>query len=269
MPIIFFLIIWYFVAGRNNPKTFGKLMKNKGKIFFILAILFMTNFSSTLIKISIALATMGIPFYVLYRIFASIMTPEQTKQKKKAQKLRNETIPKSEQLPNAVPKRIKIVDKFNKKYCLNLTNSQIQTIVDASYISTDWEYLILSMNREYQTIHQWFKAPFGDWLRVYLKVFNVQTVSSDMAQQKRICIDSFDQIFRSIDLSTYNTPAWDISKINNTYMTNFDDISFMIAYRFLEANGRKYNLGNVEILKADEELSDLKRKYDEASAPMH
>ena len=67
------------------------------------------------------------------------------------------------------------------------------------------------MQKEYQTIHQWYKAPIGGWLRVYLKVFDVQTVSSDMAQQKRICIDSFDQIFRSIDLTSYNTPAWDIS----------------------------------------------------------
>jgi hypothetical protein len=30
-------------------------------------------------------------------------------------------------------------------------------------------------------------------------------------------------------------------------MTNFDDISFMMAYRFLEANGRKYPLGEVDI----------------------
>ena len=188
-----------------------------------------------------------IPAYVIYRIFKSISDPDGTAKNKEFKKeTRNSTIPKSEQLPNAVPKRIKIVEKFNDKYNLTLTPSQIQTIVDASYVSTDWEYLILSMQKEYQTIHQWYKAPIGGWLRVYLKVFDVQTVSSDMAQQKRICIDSFDQIFRSIDLTSYNTPAWDISRINNTYMTNFDDISFMMAYRFLEANGRKYTLGEVE-----------------------
>ena len=49
-------------------------------------------------------------------------------------------------------------------------------------------------------------------------------------------------------------------------MTNFDDISFMMAYRFLEANGRKYTLGEVEILHTDDELSDLKKKYDAETA---
>lgn len=262
MGVIIFFLIWYFAYARNNPKTFGKLKRNKTWIFILIAFFMFSNVSSSLFELSIILGMMLIPFTILSRIFKSIFSPGDAADKKEAKKARNEAIPKSEQLPNAVPKRIKIVQKFNDKNGLNLTQSQIQTIVDASYISTDWEYLILSMIKDYQTIHQWFKSPIGGWLRVYLKVFNVQTISSDMAQQKQICIDSFDQIFRSIDLSTYNTPAWNISQINNTYMTNFDDISFMIAYRFLEANGRKYKLGEVEILKADEELSDLKKKYD-------
>lgn len=262
MGVIIFFLIWYFAYARNNPKTFSKLKRNKTWIFILIAIFMFSNVSSSLFELSIILGMMLIPFTIISRIIKSFTSPDTAASKKETRKARNEAIPKSEQLPNAVPKRIKIVQKFSDKNGLNLTASQIQTIVDASYISTDWEYLILSMLKEYQTIHQWFKSPMGGWLRVYLKVFNVQTISSDMAQQKQICIDSFDQIFRSIDLSTYNTPAWSIDKINNTYMTNFDDISFMIAYRFLEANGRKYNLGKVEILKTDEELSDLKKKYD-------
>lgn len=267
MGIVIFLLIWYFAAGRNNPKIFSKLKRNKVKLF-ILAIFLLATSGTGFLEISMGLAAMGIPFYIIYRIFKAIFFPEKTKEKKQAKEARNSAIPKDQQLPNAVPKRIKIVKNFSQKNGLNLTDSQIQTAVDASYVSTDWEYLILSMQKEYQTIHQWFKSPIGGWLRVYLKVFNVQTISSDMAQQKQICLDSFDQIFRSIDLSSYNTPAWDISKINNTYMTNFDDISFMIAYRFLEANGRKYNLGQVEILKTDQELSDLKKKYDEMPGGM-
>ena len=42
----------------------------------------------------------------------------------------------------------------------------------------------------------------------------------------------------------------------------------MIAYRFLESNGHKYNLGEVEILKTDDELSKLRKKYDEEAQGM-
>lgn len=267
MGFIVFFFIWYFAYARNNPKLFDKIRRHKVMIGIIIAGLVFSNTSSTLLGLSVILATIGLPIYIIFKAIKGIAGGEK-QETKEARRARDEAIPRSEQLPNAVPKRIRIVEKFNNKYNLNLTSSQIQTIVDASYISTDWEYLILSMQKEYQTIHQWFKAPIGGWLRVYLKVFNVQTVSSDMAQQKRICLDSFDQIFRSIDLSDYNTPAWDISHVNNTYMTNFDDISFMIAYRFLESNGHKYNLGEVEILKTDDELSKLRKKYDEEAQGM-
>lgn len=267
MGLIVFFLIWYFAYGRNNPKIFDKIRRHKVMIGIIIAGLVLSNTSSTLLGLSVILATIGLPIYFIFKAIKGISGGGK-QEAQEARRARDEAIPRSEQLPNAVPKRIKIVEKFNNKYNLNLTSSQIQTIVDASYISTDWEYLILSMQKEYQTIHQWFKAPIGGWLRVYLKVFNVQTVSSDMAQQKRICLDSFDQIFRSVDLSDYNTPAWDISHVNNTYMTNFDDISFMIAYRFLESNGHKYNLGEVEILKTDDELSKLRKKYDEEAQGM-
>ncbi len=269
MGLIIFFLIWYFAYARNNPKIFEKLKKKKGLIIFILICLFFSNASSSLVGLSFVLGAMFLPFYIFYKIIKSFTGSDDKAKKKEAKEIRNSTIPKSEQLPNAVPKRLRIVEKFNAKYGLTLTPSQIQTIVDASYVSTDWEYLILSMQKEYQTVHQWFKAPIGGWLRIYLKVFDVQTVSSDMAQQKRICLDSFDQIFRSMDLTSYNTPAWDFNRINNTYMTNFDDISFMMAYRFLEANGRKYPLGEVEILHTDDELADLKKKYDEAEACAH
>ena len=133
--------------------------------------------------------------------------------------------------------------------------------MDASYISTDWELFLSSLTKEYATVHQWFKTPANSWLRVYLRVFNTQTISPDMAQQKQICIDSFHQIFQYADLSSYNTPAWDIRDINNKFMTNFDDTTFMLAYRFLEANGIQYPLGKVKILSADNELEQLKEKY--------
>ena len=257
MGIVVFFILWYFLIGRNDFRLFDKVKRNKKYIIPAIIALSIFSGNSGFFILTVLAAMFGIPIYILYALIKAA-SPD----KKKAQQERNQKISKEDQLPNAVPKRIKIVEKFNTKYQLNLTPQQIQTMVDSSYISTDWEYLIHSMTKEYNTIHQWYRVPIGGWLRVYLKVFNVQVVSSDMAQQKKICLDSFDEIFRSIDLSLYNTPAWDINAVNNKFMTNFDDNTFMIAYRFLEANGRKYSLGKVKILKADEELSDLKEKYD-------
>ncbi len=78
---------------------------------------------------------------------------------------------------------------------------------------------------------------------------------------------SFRQIFQYTDLSAYNTPAWDIRNVNNKFMTNFDDTSFMLAYRFLEENGIHHELGSVKIMDADGELEALKRKYEEDGIP--
>lgn len=268
MPLVVLFFIWYFMFGRNNPKFYNKISSMKKWIKWLFVLLIISNISSGLFEVSLGLAGVILPIYIISKIFKAIFKPEEVKERKEAKKARNEAIPKSEQLPNSVPKRLKIVEKFNKQYGLNLTDQQIQTIVDSSYVSTDWEYLILSMLKEYPTIHVWFKSPIGGWLRTYLKVFNIQQISSDMTQQKQICLQSFNQIFSSVDLSSYNTPAWDIRKINNQYMTNFDDISFMIAYRFLEANGYKYNLGSVEILNTDAELNDLRKKYEDSPATM-
>lgn len=267
MGIVVVLLIWYFAVGRNNPKTFKKLKKNKGWLIFVAIALTMSGGLPTLFGMSMALGFSALPIYVVYKILKGIFFPDAKKEQKVTKQKRNDTIPKAEQLPNAVPKRIKIVERFNQKYDLTLTDQQIQTIVEASYVTADWEIFIHSMTKEYATIHQWYKAPVGGWLRAYIKIFNVQQISSDMQQQKNICLDSFNQIFSTIDLSTYNTPAWNINKVNNQFMTNFDDISFMIAYRFLEANGYKHNLGKVEILQTDKELSQLKNKYDNMPSP--
>lgn len=267
MGIVIFLLIWYFASARNNPKIFSKLKSNKGLIKLGILFLIISSVNSGLLEASIGIGMAAIPFFLIYKFLKKATNKEQATIQKQVQKNRKQNLAKEDLLPIAVPKRIKIIEKFNTKYGLNLTSSQIQTMVDASYISTDWEYLISSMTKEYTTIHQWYKSPIGDWLRTYLKVFNVQSISSDMGQQKQIALDSFDQIFKAADLSEYNTPAWDIANINNKFMTNFDDISFMIAYRFLEANGKKYQLGKVHILKTDEELSDLKEKYDNMAMP--
>lgn len=113
MGLIIFFVIWYFAYARNNPKIFSKLKKKKGLIIFILIALFFSNASGSLFSLSFGLGSLLIPAYVIYRIIKSISAPDETAKnkefKKEAKEVRNSTIPKSEQLPNAVPKRIRIV----------------------------------------------------------------------------------------------------------------------------------------------------------------
>ncbi len=264
--IVVLLVLWYVFVGRNQPKSYKKVRKNKNKWIPLVIILICISAASSTFWILWPLLMMVLPVYIFYRIIRAIL-PKRSAQEEPdynsytTRRERNNAMPKASQLPNAVQKRIRIVEKFNKKYELNLTENQIQTMVDASYVSTDWEFFLHSMTQDYATVHQWFASGQNGWLRVYLRVFNTQTVSPDMRQQKQICLDSFRQIFQYTDLSSYNTPAWDIRDVNNKFMTNFDDTSFMLAYRFLEENGIHHDLGSVKIVDADEELEALKRKY--------
>lgn len=270
--IIGLFVLWYIFIGRNQPKSYKKIKKNRGKLIPIFIILIILSFASSSFWILWPIVMVALfailPFYILYKLVRAILpkkeapdTPDYTSYTTRRE--RNNAMPRAAQLPDAVGKRIKIVEKFNKKYDLNLNENQIQTMVDASYVSTDWELFLHSMTQDYATVHQWFASGNNGWLCVYLRVFNTQTVSPDMQQQKQICLDSFRQIFQHANLSSFNTPAWDIRDVNNKFMTNFDDTSFMLAYRFLEKNGIHHELGSVKIMDADDELEALKRKYEE------
>lgn len=165
-------------------------------------------------------------------------------------------------LPKEASKRRKIIEKFNKKYELYLTESQIQRIVDASYYSYEWEREIADMNKEYNSVYEWFQGNTG-WLRAYLKSFKVQSVCSDFNQQKQICFSEFDQVFREIDFASFYSQDDAIREMNDKFFTDFNDLSFMIAYRFLEANGRKYDLTKKSVVKNESETDILVRKYDQ------
>ena len=49
--------------------------------------------------------------------------------------------------------------------------------------------------------------------------------------------------------------------MNDKFFTDFNEISFMIAYRFLEANGRKYNLARKNVVTNEDEIAELEKKY--------
>lgn len=167
-------------------------------------------------------------------------------------------------LTRAVPKRRKIVQKFNQKYDLYLTEEEINRIVDASYMSNCWEREILDMDQKYDTIAQWYRGDSA-WLRAYLHAFPVQNVTSDFESQRSICLDTFYQIFAEIDPGKYESVESCVREINQRFMTNFDDITFSIAHRFLADNGYSFSLPRYDMHGAKSDIDRLKDKYDRES----
>lgn len=172
---------------------------------------------------------------------------------------------KNKVLPQAAVKRKKIVEAFNEKYDLDLTAAQIQGITNATYMSEIWRKEVEAMNRKYENVYEWFQG-YTKWLRVYMYVFHVQEITSDIRQQESISMYAFDEVMRYADLFPDLPLAEKIQKVNEKFYTSFDDVSFMIAYRFLESKGRHHNLGNVDLVREDEKLDELLEKYRTDSA---
>lgn len=168
-------------------------------------------------------------------------------------------------LTKAVPKRRKIIQKFNQKYDLYLTDEEINRIVDASYMSNCWEREILDMDQKYDTISQWYRGDSA-WLRAYLHAFPVQNVTSDFESQRSICLDTFYQVFSEIDPGKYESVESCVREINHRFMTNFDDITFSVAHRFLADNGYKFELPNFDVRGVKSDIDRLKDKYDQETA---
>lgn len=158
--------------------------------------------------------------------------------------------------------RKRIVNNFNQKFKLTLTESEIESIVGGSYQSEEWAKEIADMNRTYNSESEWYNSK-NNWLRAYIKAFNIQNISSDFEYQKQVCLDNFDEIFSSIDISCFYSVEECIKHINAKFLTNFDELSFMIAYRFLEKNGKKYKLPQTGIVKITTETDALEKKYSE------
>lgn len=169
-------------------------------------------------------------------------------------------------LPKGMDKRKRLVQEFNKKYNLNLTEEDVKRMVDASYMSAAWKQELEAMNRPYESVHEWF-AGDTDWLRIYLHAFEVQTVSSDFRLQNKICTESFDEIMKYAESFEHLTLTERIEQVNNKFFTCFDETSFMTVYRFMEEKGMHYDIFKVDLLKNEDELErELERakaKYKE------
>ncbi len=163
-------------------------------------------------------------------------------------------------LPKQVSKRRKIVQDFNKKYDLYLTPEQVQGIVDSTYMSETWKREVEAMTTKYESVYEWFQGS-TKWLRAYLYAFHVQDVTSDFFQQEKIVTTAFEEIMRYSDSLSYLSVPERIKEINSKFYTNFDDVTYMIAYRFLESKGIFHTLEVTEPTKNDKDLDDLMEKY--------
>ena len=166
----------------------------------------------------------------------------------------------TQKLPKTVKKRKNIINSFNEKYRLYLTEDQIASIVNSSYMSEIWSRELEAMSRRYETVYEWFQGQTS-WLRVYMYVFHVQEITSDIRQQEQICMYSFETIFQYVDSLGDIPQANRISMVNEKFFASFDDISFMIAYRFLESRGLHHDLKGPELARNVDSAEDLVNKY--------
>ena len=177
----------------------------------------------------------------------------------------NNQKPNSYGLPSAEKKRTKIVKKFSDKYNLFLTDREIKRIVDASYLSSGWAREICYMNQKYDTVYAWY-ASMNPWLKVYLYAFQQQNISSDFAMQERIVYDAFNTVFSDVCSDGDLTIDQAIRRINEKYLTNFDETTFMIAYRYMESKGKKYSFAFSQVLNTQEDIDELLSKYEGAES---
>lgn len=285
MGFIVAFFFWYNIIGKNNPRIYKSLDGKFGKI--ITAIVIMSIFGSaipgfvigSLVVVMTLLFTFGIPVFIIGAILKSlglIKNKEKESLNSAYDRARYEREIKASDnsknkkkygssltgLTKSYPKRRKIVEKFNKKYSLTLTEKEVDRIVDASYTSYSWEREIYDMTEDYDALAQWYNRDTG-WLRAYLRAFPIQSVSSDFDRQREICQDVFTQVFTEINPGRFATIDECVDAINDKYLTAFDEQTFMIAYRFLEANKVHIKLPSHTVLKGDSELDRLMHKYDE------
>ncbi|MBQ8814085.1 MAG: hypothetical protein IJZ85_06305 [Lachnospiraceae bacterium] len=167
-------------------------------------------------------------------------------------------------LPKPLGRRNKIISAFNDRYDLSLTEAEIHRIAEASYVSEAWKREVESMTAKYETEGQWFAGP-TDWLRVYIYAFYNQNISSDFSLQEQICFETLDEVMAYACAIPDATIEERIQRINDRYFTRFNEMSFMIAYRFLQRKGRNYDLSRPDLVKnVDQELEEALKKYQTA-----
>lgn len=169
-------------------------------------------------------------------------------------------------LPKPLVRRNRIITSFNQKFDLSLTSEEIRRIAEASYVSESWKREVEAMTFKYETEGQWF-AGSTDWLRVYIYAFQLQNISTDFSMQEQICYETLDEVMAYACEIPDATVEERVRRINDRYFTRFNEMSFMIAYRFLQRKGRSYDLSRPDLVKnVDRELEEVMKKYGGAKA---
>ncbi len=272
MPFLVFFLMWYGVFGRNNPRFYNKLDGKIGKIvFWLVALTILPSFIPGVLGAMFGLTIAAIaivaafsPIWVPALFIGKALGLGKNNKRNKKVVYAPEERHMSTGLTKSVPKRRKIVRKFNKIYGLNLTEDEINKIVDASYMSFAWEKEIKDMDGDYDSVYEWYNS-MTNWLRAYLKAFPVHTVSSDFTRQKEIVVETFDQLLKEVNPASYASLEECIYDINNKYYCVLDETTFMMMYRLLEICGRKHKLPNSSLIRHESDIDRLKKKYDETA----
>lgn len=257
---VLIFIVFRLQSEDKAKKYIGHLVRNWGKyiwtFFFIAIAIDVAGYKDTTaigenlyndMLLGFMLAMFAWPFVALFT----------KKFRKQVEKLEEDYI----DIPDSLSARTKIVSKFSEEFNLNLTDEEIKRIVDGSYGARLWAKEIEAMDKHYDTPSQWYAGETA-WLRAYLKAFNVQNVSSDFGMQKSLCLGNFNEVFASLNTDAYYSVDDCIRYINNKFFTNFDEITFMIAHRFLMENGKRYPLPSGGIVKATSDIEELANKYE-------
>ncbi|MCR5148580.1 MAG: hypothetical protein K6C35_06385 [Eubacterium sp.] len=268
MGLIIFIIIFYNLIAKSDPKLHDRMKKRMPLLIMLFIMLQcaswfgegLTRGIGTLLGLGIVLS----PFILIGWGIKKITNAGKRKNSQEYQEIKRE-MQQDIKLTESVPKRRKIVAKFNEKYSLCLTEEQIDRIVEASYSSYTWQREIYDMDKEYKFASMWVDEA-DEWLRMYLYVFPVMDISFDIRRQAQIVEDTLCAIFRDIDPKRCYSVDDVIQRINNKYLTRFDEKTFMIAYRFLQKEHHNYKLPGADrsMIKNVSEVDSLAQKYQNA-----
>jgi hypothetical protein len=265
MGLIIFVIIFYNLIAKTNPKLQEKT-KNRLPFFITLFIVlqilsFLGGHLASILGTILGLGIVMSPFIFIGWVIKKITGSNNKKKSEEYQELKKENMGDIK-LTESVPKRKKIVQKFNDKYSLNLTEAQIDRIVEASYSSYHWQREIYDMDKDYKFASQWMEQA-NSWLRAYIYAFPIMDISTDFRRQEQIVEDTFYAIFMDIDPKSCFSVEDCIEKINQKYMTRFDEKTFMDAYRFLQKHHHNFKLPGADrsMIKNQSEIDALAEKY--------
>jgi len=270
MGFVIFMIIWYNLWGKNNPRIYRKLQvrKNKNIVkWIVIGLIVFSFFGEDLLAAGIGLAVAAAPFLIIWKLIQS-----SAEKNKRRSSVDYQAIYRSEQrdfsLPKDVKKRAKIVTKFNEKYDLNLNEEQIMRIVEASYVNYYWEKEIFDMTKDYSIPLEWYQGETS-WLRSYLKAFPSMNIVSDFAGQFEVVEREFRRILDETDMTRYYSVDDCIEDINRRYNLWFDEQTFTMMLRYMADRGYPVRMPSPADFHYESEMDRLAQKYDEdgAAAP--